>query len=160
MQKLPKKSKQLRGTYRSDRESGGIDAGDRLKTAPKPPDTLSVGAKSEWEALAPVLVALGILTVADLRTLELLCETLSTATALEETIRIEGFTIAAATGGHKAHPALKALETTRNAACRMLSDFGLNPRARKFVERAPEKYKEADHGFGSHPTRRGPRPLR
>ena len=148
-EKLPTEQKKLKGTLRPSRENKGIEAGARLTEAPLPPDTLSVGAIAEWNALAPVLVGLELLTLADLRTLELCCETLATATALEETIRAEGFTIAAATGGHNAHPALKALETTRNAAHRMLSDFGLSPKSRKYVSKAPKT-----------PERGGPRYLR
>jgi P27 family predicted phage terminase small subunit len=106
-----------------------------------------VGAVAEWGALAPVLVDLELLTRADLRTLELCCETLATATALETTIRAEGFTIAAATGGQKSHPCLKALETTRNAALRMLSDFGLSPKARKFVQKAPGAKRDNPFAF-------------
>jgi P27 family predicted phage terminase small subunit len=136
-EKLPTETKRLRGSFRQSRERGGIDAGAGLSEAPLPSESLSDGAVTEWEWLAPVLVSMGLLTFADLRALALLCETLATATALEDTIRCEGFTIAAATGGHKAHPALKALETTRNAAHRMLSDFGLSPKARKYVQKAP-----------------------
>lgn len=136
----PKKTnelKRLSGTYRADRDKPAQTAGERLTEAPEPPDTLSRGAKQEWQGLACVLVELGVLTLADLRTLALLCETLATVTELENTIQREGFTIAAATGGHKAHPALKALETTRNAAHRMLGDYGLHPKARNYVSRAP-----------------------
>ena len=87
------------------------------------------------------------MTEADLRTLALACETLATATVLETTILEEGFTIEAATGGRKAHPALKALESTRNAAHRMLSDFGLSPKSRKFVSKAPGPAKDNEFRF-------------
>jgi len=146
-EKIPTETKRLRGSFRQSRERGGIEAGARLSEAPLPPNTLSVGAVAEWGALAPVLVDLELLTRADLRTLELCCETLATATALETTIRAEGFTIAAATGGQKSHPCLKALETTRNAALRMLSDFGLSPKARKFVQKAPGAKRDNPFAF-------------
>ena len=142
MQRLPTKVKKLRRTHQQCRDRGGMDAGERLTRAPVAPDTLSDAGKKEWRPLARNLVEMGVLTRADLRTLELCCETLATATALEETIHAEGFTIEAATGGKKAHPALKALETTRNAAHRMLSDFGLSPKSRKYVERAPAPAKD------------------
>jgi P27 family predicted phage terminase small subunit len=141
-EKLPTETKELSGTLRPCREHEGLEAGARLSEAPLPPDTLSEGAVGEWIWLAPVLVSMKLLTEADLRTLALCCETLATATALEEAIRAEGFTIAAATGGQKAHPALKALETTRNAAVRLLSDFGLSPKARKYVQKAPTAEKD------------------
>ncbi|MBE9549787.1 MAG: phage terminase small subunit P27 family [Proteobacteria bacterium] len=133
--KQSKARKALKGTLRPG-ESG--NAGHRLIKPPQAPGTLSEGAKIEWKGLAKVLTDLEVLTLADLRTLELLCETLATATALENTIRAEGFTIQAASGtGQKSHPALKALETTRNAATRMLADFGLSPRSRAHVDKAP-----------------------
>ena len=50
--------------------------------------------------------------------------------------------IEAATGGRKAHPALKALETTRNAAVRLMAEFGLSPKARKYVSKAPGPMKD------------------
>ena len=146
-ERLPTETKKLTGTLRPSREREGIEAGAGLTEAPLPSESLSDGAVTEWEWLAPVLVSMELLTFADLRTLALLCETLATATALEDTIRREGFTIAAATGGHKAHPALKALETTRNAAHRMLSDFGLSPKARKFVQKAPGAKRDNPFAF-------------
>ncbi len=154
MEKLPTETKKLKGTLRPSREREGIEAGTKLTEAPEPPGTLSEGAVVEWQGLAPVLVSMEVLTLADLRTLELLCETLATATALEDIIRKEGFTIAAATGGHKAHPALKALETTRNAAHRMLSDFDLSPKARKYVQKAPSPKK--DNPFANLDDDEGP----
>ncbi len=141
-EKLPTETKRLKGTFRQSRERGGIGAGARLTEAPLPPETLSGGAIGEWNWLAPVLVELEVLTRADLRTLALCCETLSTATELETTIRDEGYTIPASTGGRKSHPALKALETNRNAGLRMLNDFGLSPKCRKFVTKAPGPAKD------------------
>jgi P27 family predicted phage terminase small subunit len=141
-EKLPTETKRLKGTFRQSRERGGIEAGARLAEVPLPPETLSSGAMGEWNWLAPVLVELEVLTRADLRTLALCCETLSTATELETTIRDEGYTIPASTGGRKSHPALKALETSRNAGLRMLNDFGLSPKSRKFVTKAPGPAKD------------------
>lgn len=155
MEKLPKKTKQLKGTYRPDKEFKGIEAGERLETAPTPPDFLSVGARQEWEGLADILTEMGVQSRADLRDLALCCEALATATELENVIRAEGYTLPAVGGSRKGHPALKALETTRNQAHRMLADFGLNPKARKFVEKAPEK-----PGRSGFLPLSGPRPLR
>jgi len=141
-ERLPSETKKLQRTLRPSREREGIEAGAKLTEPPEPPESLSEVAKTEWHGLAPVLVELEVLTRADLRTLALCCETLATAVALEDTIRAEGFTIATQTGNHKAHPALKALKTTRNAAHRMLADFGLSPKSRKFVSKAPGPRKD------------------
>jgi P27 family predicted phage terminase small subunit len=137
MQKLPKHRKQLTGTHRPDKDRRGIQPGEALTEAPAPPANLSELARAAWLELAPELVGLRLLTTADLIALSLLCETQATAAELEQAIREEGFTIETGTGGKKAHPALKALESTRNAATRLLKEFGLTPSARKFVEKAP-----------------------
>jgi P27 family predicted phage terminase small subunit len=143
----PEELKRLAGTFRKDRNKPVQNAGERLIEQLEAPDSLSDGGKVEWDALMPVLVDMGVLTLADLRTLALLCETLATVTELENTVQSEGFTIPAATGGHKAHPALRSLETTRNAAHRMLGDFGLHPKARNYVSRAPGPATATDDPF-------------
>jgi len=152
-QRLPIERKALSGTLRPNREIAGIDAGARLRESPPPPPRLSEAAAVEWVELAPLLVDLGILSTADLRTLALLCETLATVTELETAIRKHGFLIPCATGGEKAHPALKALETQRSQAARLMDGFGLSPKSRKYVEKAPgprkgsiwQKYLPKDH---------------
>jgi P27 family predicted phage terminase small subunit len=149
MQKLPQSRKQLIGTYRPDKDGKGIQPGEALKDAPPPPETLSEIACAAWDVLAAETVALGVLTTADLPMLSLLCETSATVSELEQTIRKEGFTVSTGAGGQKAHPALKALETTRGAVTRLLKEFGLSPLSRKFVEKAPKHQDEDDGGFRS-----------
>lgn len=144
MQKLPQSRKLLSGTNRPGRDQKGISAGDALTEAPPPPDGMSVRACVAWEVLAAETVSLGVLTSADLPMLTLLAETQATAVELEATIQEEGFTVSTAAGGKKAHPALKALESTRNAAGRLLKEFGLSPLSRKYVERAPTAIDEDD----------------
>ena len=118
-----------------------------MKEVPPPPGTLSEIARAVWEDVAAETVALGILTSADLPMLALLAETSATVSELEQTIREEGFTVSTGAGGRKAHPALKALETTRGAVTRLLKEFGLSPLSRKFVEKAPgpSGYDPLDH---------------
>lgn len=154
MQKLPQSRKQLSGTDRPDKNRKGIRPGQALKEAPPPPGTLSEIARTAWEDLAAETVALGVLTTADLPMLALLAETSATVSELEHTIRSEGFTVETGAGGKKAHPALKALETTRGAVTRLLKEFGLSPLSRKFVEKAPaasdyDPYADPDDGFQS-----------
>lgn len=137
MQKLPQSRKQFSGTYRADKDGKGVKPGEALRDAPPPPGTLSEIARAAWEELAAETTALGVLTSADLPMLALLAETSATVSELEDTIRSEGFTVSTGAGGRKAHPALKALETTRGAVTRLLKEFGLSPLSRKFVEKAP-----------------------
>ena len=151
MQKLPQSRKQLSGTYRADKDGKGVKPGEALKYAPPPPESLSEIARAAWVELATETVALGVLTTADLPMLALLAETSATVSELENTIRAEGFTVSTGAGGQKAHPALKALETTRGAVTRLLKEFGLSPLSRKFVEKAPKHQDEDDGGFRSNP---------
>lgn len=124
------------GTARADRVPRQ-SAMERLKVPPDPPTTLTDEAKSEWIILAASCVDLGVLSGADLRALELLCEVLASEQELRALLQKEGMTIAGAGSNAKSHPAVKLLESTRNQAVRMLSDFGLTPRGRLGVEIRP-----------------------
>jgi P27 family predicted phage terminase small subunit len=112
---------------------------------------MSERACTAWKVLAAETVALNVLTTADLPALALLCETQATAAELEETIKLEGFTIPTGNDGKKAHPALKSLESTRNCAARLLAEFGLTPKSRKYVEKAPASRDEDECVFRSNP---------
>jgi P27 family predicted phage terminase small subunit len=154
MQKLPRDRKQLTGTYRADKDRQGVKPGEALKEAPPPPESLSEIACAAWVVLADETVALGVLISADLPMLALLAETSATVSELESVIRAEGFTVETGAGGKKAHPALKALETTRGAVTRLLKEFGLSPLSRKFVEKAPKPVDPDENGFRSMPRER------
>jgi len=130
-------AKTAAGTLRPARAKQ-VPAGDRLLEAPPPPPGVSPGAAAEWTRLATDLVAVGTLTAADLRALQLLVETLAAVADLAATIGREGYTVPGAGGGVKSHPALVALAQARAQAHRMLSDFGLTPRARGSVDQAPD----------------------
>lgn len=105
-----------------------------LKRAPPPPAHLSDRAAAEWRRLARVCVDLWTLTTADLRAFELLCNTLAMESEAREALAREGLTLAAGSGGRKAHPAVKVAESARNQAARLLADFGMTPRGRKSVD--------------------------
>lgn len=130
--------KTLRGTYRDDRTKR-INPETIPESCPEPPETLSQGALVEWLALAPTAWEQGTLVDADLRAFSLLCEVLATETSARELIVQEGTTIDAGSGGKKAHPALKQMETARSQATRLLESFGLTPRSRTNVEIKPPK---------------------
>jgi P27 family predicted phage terminase small subunit len=125
-------TKSIKGTTRPGRETKGTIA-EALSEVPQPPAHLGASATAEWNRLAPVLVSLGVLSQADLRCLELLCETLATATDAAALVREEGMTIITSTGGIRTHPAVKVMEAARAQATRLLESFGLTPRARNYV---------------------------
>lgn len=136
----PRKSDTLKliaGTGRRDRQPR-MDPTTRLAKAPRPPASLSPRAAAEWREMAPVLVAAGLLTSADLRLLAMLSETLAMEAELRDLVRTEGVTIPAAEGaGRKGHPALKAILETRAQGLRMLEAFGMSPASRQRVDPAP-----------------------
>jgi P27 family predicted phage terminase small subunit len=99
----------------------------RLSEIPEPPGTMSEGARQEWNSLAKTLYELRTARPADLRLLELLCEILADISVLEKTIRTDGYTVEAGSGGRKGHPALASLEKARRQAQNLLGRFGLVP---------------------------------
>ena len=137
-QRLSSQLKAFRGTHRPDRTPTPT-ALDRLRAVPPPPAHLSERAKIEWVPLATSCVELGTLTSADMRALELLAEVLATESELRELLKREGMTMPGADSNTKAHPACKLLESTRNQAARLLSDFGLTPKGRQGVDVYPAR---------------------
>lgn len=103
----------------------------------EPPDTLSERGRQEWRSLAPALHVLGTGRPADLRLFELLCELLADIRSMEETLRAEGHTTRAGSGGDKAHPLLNSLAAARRHAHSLLQQFGMAP---KLNGRRPERF--------------------
>ena len=114
----------------------------RLREIPDPPDTLSAGGRKEWTTLAKQIYELRTARPADVRLLEVLCELLSDISVLQETIRADGLTIEAGSGGRKGHPGLASLEKARRHAQNLLDQFGLTPGT--ITLQAPE-YQEYRH---------------
>ena len=110
----------------------------RLRGIPPIPDGMTNEGAKEWRQLAPIVYGSKRLTPGDLRALQLLCECLATATALEDVILQDGPLIDSGSGGKKAHPAIKLLESSRKQAHWLLRDFGLTPRYRGSVDAASE----------------------
>ncbi|MEP7301716.1 MAG: phage terminase small subunit P27 family [Caldimonas sp.] len=127
--------KTLRGTARQDRQKAKLDPAARLVDVPPAPRHLSAAAAAEWDRLAADLVALGTLTAADLRALELLVQTLDSCQTFAAAIERDGLLIESGGGAMKAHPGLAGLGTARAQARALLRDFGLMPSAR--VDAAP-----------------------
>lgn len=132
----PDARKRVAGTFRKDRSKAKPPAKSVIRI-PEPPEHLSEAARAEWRALAPRVCELRIMTSADLRGFQMLCETLATASAAQAAIDRDG--VAIGEGGKvKSHPSLKTLEAARAGATRLLIEFGLTPRARGHVEPAGE----------------------
>jgi P27 family predicted phage terminase small subunit len=135
-EKIPAARKRLSSTLRESRERPKT-AAQALDKAPRPPKHLPAAAQAEWRALMAMAVELGTITAADLRAFEMLCCTLATVSEAETAIRMQGLTLATENGGQKSHPAIKIMETGRAQAAALLRDFGLTPKARNHVAKAP-----------------------
>jgi P27 family predicted phage terminase small subunit len=98
-----------------------------LATIPAPPDALSAAARQEWKAVLPLVFELRTARPADLPLLEMLCELKADVRCLEETVRTEGYTTEAGSGGRKAHPGLQNLAAARRQVQNILTKFGLAP---------------------------------
>jgi P27 family predicted phage terminase small subunit len=138
---MPRQSnsrKRAAGTFRPDRNPHRSPVAP-LTDIPPAPRYLSAGAKREWGPLARVLVDLGVIVEADLRSLSLLCEVLASEADYREQIARDGALLTAANGTRRANPTVKMLEAARNQAARMLADFGLNPKGRQGVDLQPRE---------------------
>ncbi len=120
------------------------DPTTRLTEPPEPPPLLSERAAAEWRQLAPVAVALGTLTEADLRGFELLCHTLATEAEARAVIEAEGYTVPTSGNGLKPRPEVGAMERARVPAARLLADFGLTPKGRRGLDMVPARGASAD----------------
>ena len=119
--------------------------GYRWGAVPIPPESLSEGAHQEWINLAPIVYELQTARTADLRAFRLLCEINADISALQDTIRKDGYTVEAGSGGRKGHPALASLEKARRHAQSLLDRFGLLPGSEA---RRVDKYSSAkQHGY-------------
>jgi P27 family predicted phage terminase small subunit len=78
-----------------------------------------------------------MLTAMDLPMLRLLAEAQATEREMVSVLEREGLTIAAGSGGRKAHPALRAGAAARTTAIRLLEAFGMPPASRQRVDQAP-----------------------
>ena len=116
----------------------------RLAEVPEPPAHLSARAVAEWRRLAPVAIALGTLTEADLRGFELLSETLATEAEARAVVAAEGCAVPTAGGGQKPRPEVRVMETARVQAARLLAEFGLTPRGRRGLDPPPRADEESD----------------
>jgi P27 family predicted phage terminase small subunit len=133
---------------------GGDTRKSRRKNEPKPdvgipecPEYLDGYARAEWEAVAPILERLRVLTTADRGALELLCRAYAEYREATETVSEDGATYEstnAETGAViiKAHPAVNQRNDAWRRYRAALADFGLTPSSRAKIAVEPEKPKD------------------
>lgn len=112
---------------------------------PKPPNGvpdkplhLSTYAVEMWEHITPILMKMGVLTIADGAALESLCEAYSDARTARDYIAIHGryFRVKLPRGGghaRRTHPAVADLADADRRFRGWLSEFGLTPSTRSKI---------------------------
>lgn len=105
---------------------------------PEPPEGMTAPEVTAWWRVMPSIVALGTATEADTPALRLLVETLATADTAKRQLDHDGLVLVNASGAPRTHPAAGVMEKARSQAERMLSNFGLHPKARNAVPAAAD----------------------
>lgn len=132
---------------------GGDTRKSRRKNEPKPdvgipacPEYLDGYARAEWDAVAPILATLRILTIADRGALEMLCRAYDEYREATDNVEKDGATYETATENGsviiKAHPAVNQRNDAWRRYRAALSDFGLTPSSRAKIAVDPEKPKD------------------
>ena len=106
-----------------------ITGSHSLASVPSPPTWLSKAAKAEWKRVAPILVERGVLTIADLATLEGFATAMGRVREAEATIRSEGATYVGSSGP-KRHPAVTTQDAALKTARLFAAELGLTPYSR------------------------------
>lgn len=105
----------------------------------RPPDWLDDAAKAKWEALAPELSRLGLLTAADVDTFAAYCQAWAEFRAATMQIAKEGRTTKARKGQRQyPHPAVAQQRTAIQAMRQLGSLFGLDPASRASFKQPPQ----------------------
>jgi P27 family predicted phage terminase small subunit len=110
----------------------------RAEQCPPPPAHLSEYARQEWEAVAPELFRLGLLTVLDTSTLAIYCSAAAQLRQAEEAIeqmakrdpRGHALTIEGSAGSQVTNPLLRIASSARADMQRIGTQFGLTPNGR------------------------------
>jgi P27 family predicted phage terminase small subunit len=99
-------------------------------SCPESPARLSDYAKEEWEAVAPELFRLGLLTMLDVSTLAAYCSAMARWRTAEQAIeRLDSLTITTKSG-QRPHPLVRIASQAANDALKFGAQFGLTPTGR------------------------------
>ena len=108
---------------------------------PEPPEVLGPVARSEWERIAPMLAAMGILATIDGTALALYCQHYERWSEAESKLREFGLVCPTGTGSVKQSPYLTIAAAAMAAMAKILAEFGATPSSRSRVktEKPPEE---------------------
>jgi len=94
---------------------------------PDVPAHLSRDAKREWRRIAPILLAMRVLTVADPAQLANVCIALATLSRAQQQLDKSGLLIKTPQGFVQANPLLKIVAVQTEIIGRIAREFGLSP---------------------------------
>lgn len=111
------------------------------KGAPRMPAHLSARAKAAWKSIGPELERMGVLTLADGKALELLCDAYAEYRAARDTVERDGLTYESVSehgSMWRARPEVAIASDAWRRIASMLREFGLTPSSRTKVAAAAE----------------------
>jgi P27 family predicted phage terminase small subunit len=136
----PAPLKKLEGTDRKDRRN--VNAPELPVAIPLMPEWLSDQAKEAYQELSILLTDMRVLTKADRKALEMLCDAYSEYREAREIIRTEGMTYETTNKEgdvmHRARPEVAIASDAFKRVKTMLGEFGLTPATRSKVNALPE----------------------
>jgi len=105
------------------------------------PEILTGIALDVWNTRAPQLAAIGLLTVADVQTLERYCLTYELFYQAYQSVKADGLSSSSAAGTKKGNPDVVAMRGYHADLLRIEQEFGLTPSSRSGIstEHATEK---------------------
>lgn len=110
---------------RGRKPSAMVPGSSPVRTVPKAPRWLSKDAQAEWRRVAPILIERGVLTDADLGTLESYCAAMGNVREAQRTLNSEGLTL-----NGKRHPAFGIQNAASTTARLCATELGLTPVSR------------------------------
>ena len=148
--RTPRAHKELKGLKIPKSHSPNQPKIKPIRSEMAPPPGMSPQGKEAWKQFQPILVKMGILTIADPHAVKMLCEAWSdwvvARTALMELPSrfVESCNEKTGTVTIKAHPALFAVSEADARVRRWFNEFGLTPASRSKVSSTPGTPEEAD----------------
>lgn len=131
---LPTNVRVLRGETRPSQIGHGDPQPPALEVVP--PDWISVEVRAEWDRLMLFLVPMGLVTVADIDDLVVLCSAIVQHRVATQQVDADGITITAGNGGTVRNPATLIQHQAAQRILQYGGRFGMSPSDRAGMGRA------------------------
>lgn len=126
----PRALKLVQGTLRKDRDNGEVAF---EAAAPDCPGFLDAAAKAEWKRMVPILLAAGLLTLADRAALAAYCQAFSRWKRAEEELAKQPLLVTVTEKGTGARAEVWIAANAMKEMRAFLVEFGLSPASRTRV---------------------------